>query len=259
MKKKRLEDMVACEKTIVTSDYHGIYLDKRAYAVMLAFATLYKPNNFVINGDLLDFYSISKFDKNSDRLGDMQDEIDQTNYILKHLRDRLGSDVNMYFLEGNHDNRMQKYLWVHPELKSLKALKLENILDLEKNDIKQISADADYWKKDAGHLKIGDVIITHGDSRLNGAKGGKFAGYNTALNFMENTIIGHVHRLSMKEHTAPTKNVIGVECGCLCQIVPGADWQQGFVTFETINNKLHNLELHPIHDYKVNYQGQIIG
>ena len=104
--------MVTTEKTMVTADYHGIYLDKRAYAVMLAFATLYKPNNFVINGDLIDFYSISKFDKDPRRLNDMQEEINQTNSVLGHLRERLGPDVNMYFVEGNHDNRMQRYLCI---------------------------------------------------------------------------------------------------------------------------------------------------
>ena len=57
-----LEDMVKeIQKNMVISDIHIPFQDEDAVAVMQTFAKDYKPDNLYINGDMLDFYSLSSF------------------------------------------------------------------------------------------------------------------------------------------------------------------------------------------------------
>lgn len=145
--------------------------------------------------------------------------------------------------------RFQKLLWHNPEISSLRSLRLENQLDLKYNNITFIGTSPDYWKKDSGHLKIGDMLIMHGDNRLNGASTSKYSCYsvkNTVSTMQCNVTMGHVHRLGKYYQSTPFNILKGIEGGCLCQISGTANWQQGFVTFEedkgkTFNHRLYNI------------------
>lgn len=254
------------EKVIVTSDYHIPYMDNQAYDVMKQFAKDYKPNHFVINGDLLDFYSLSRFEKNPDRKSTVKEDIELTRTILTDLRKTLGKKTNMYFLEGNHENRLQRFLWNNPELADLDELRIDYLLQLDKNKIKYTPVDGDYWTHDTGHLKLGDVIIMHGDNRLNGASTSKYSGYsvkNTIMGATQmNTIIGHIHRLNHFYHTTPYDTFQGLECGMLAKHTGTANWQQGFVTFElqydkNNNAKAYNFATHFIKDGELKTDNKI--
>ena len=237
------------EKVMVTSDYHIPYLDEKAYETMIAFAKKYKPDHFVINGDLIDFYGLSTFDKNPDRKYTVVEEITKTRQVLKNLTKRLPKKTKIYFLEGNHEARLQRYLWRNPELEGLPDLKLENLLRFKDYKINFIGVDNDYWKKDTGHLQLGNMLIMHGDSRLNGASTSKYSGYsakNTMMNMQTNVTIGHCHRLAKIYHTTPYGDLVGMECGSLCNYTGTANWQQGFVTFELKNGKIVDATAHHI-------------
>jgi hypothetical protein len=62
----------------------------------------------------------------------------------------------------------------------------------------------------------------------------------------------------MKEHTAPNGSIVGIEGGCLCDIPGTANWQKGFVTFETYRGKTVNFELHPIKDGRTIFRGKVL-
>ena len=229
------------EKVMVTSDYHVPYMDVKAYEVMKQYIKDYKPNHFVINGDMMDFYKLSKFEKSPDRKSTTNQDIHVAKNILEDLRNTLGKRCKMYFLEGNHENRLQRYLWKNPELSDMNELRIDYLLHLDKYNIKFTPVDGDYWRTDTGHLKLADTLIMHGDNRLNGASTSKYSGYsvkNTILGSTQmNTIIGHIHRLNHFYHTTPYNTLQGMECGCLCEPTGTANWQQGFVTFEMKGKK----------------------
>lgn len=50
-------------KIMVVSDIHFPYEDKSAVAAFIEEVRLRKPDVIVLNGDLLDFYKLSKFSK----------------------------------------------------------------------------------------------------------------------------------------------------------------------------------------------------
>jgi len=250
-----LEKLVEEPKIMVTGDYHIPFMDKNAYRIMTNFAQDYKPDVFIINGDFLDMYSISTFDKNPERKISVPEEIRQGKEVLTELRKNLGKKCKIYFLEGNHENRLQRYLWRNPELEGLEELKLDHLLHSKEKDINYIKVTRDYWKQDNGHLKIGkNIVVMHGDNRLNGASTSKYSGYsvkNTMMNLQTNVIMGHIHRLALVYHTTPYGDMIGIEGGCLCQQAGTANWQQGFVTFRVSNGKLVNPQLYNINNGKL--------
>ena len=91
-----------------------------------------QPDIIVLNGDIVDFYELSSFDKNPQRLFNLQDEIDQCRNFLRKLRFVCKSSKIVYIL-GNHEDRLRKVLWKDAKsLSSLRSLKFEELLGLEK-------------------------------------------------------------------------------------------------------------------------------
>ncbi|MHA1676585.1 MAG: metallophosphoesterase [Candidatus Njordarchaeales archaeon] len=237
------------DKVLVFSDVHIPYQDDKAVQVMHEFAKDYKPDKIFINGDLLDFYRLSTFDQDPGRRDTVTEETYKTREFLFDLRKRHPK-AKITYLQGNHENRLQRYLWRNPELAGLDSLDLRNLLELSNYKISEVKVDRDYWSKTSGHVKQGDIIIMHGDSRLNGAKGGGYSGYaakNTMLNGVNSSVIlGHTHRGATIFHTTANGVLTGMEGGCLCQMPPNANWQQGFITFETDKGKNSNYRFHRI-------------
>jgi predicted phosphodiesterase len=257
-RKRGLEEIL--DKVLVISDIHVPFQDDRAVGAMHAYSKKYKPDKIYINGDLIDFYKLSTFDQTPDRTDGIDFEITQAKMFLNNLR-KNNKDAKIVYLQGNHENRLQRYLWRNPELHGLSALDTKNLFSLKDLDIQEIKVDRDYWSKSAGSAKQGDAIVMHGDSRLNGAKGGGYSGYaakNTMLNGISSSVVmGHTHRGGVVYHTVSDKILIGVEGGCLCQLPPNANWQQGFVTFETERGKNYNYRFHHIKDGKLIEDGKV--
>lgn len=252
-----LEDMVnkEIEKNLVLSDVHVPYQDEDAVAIALQYIKDYKPDTIYVNGDVIDFYPLSTFDKSPDRKAGVAEEANDAKEFIARLRKAAGKTTRIVYLEGNHEQRLQRYLWRNPELNGIKICDKEvsvaNLLNLALYDVEYVKTDGDYWGADTGHVEAGDAVIMHGDSRLNGASCSKYAGYsakNTMMGIQKSVVMGHVHRLAVIKQRSPHGRMTGVETGCLCQIPGNANWQQGFTTFETIEGKNINYKLHEITD-----------
>lgn len=251
---QNLESMVKEELVFVASDIHVPYQDDTALNCFYDSIKKNKPSRVVLNGDLVDFYNLSVFDKNPDRKGSVQEELVEARKVLKNIRKVAGTKCKIYMTEGNHENRLQRYLWRNPELEGLEELDLGRLLKLKESNISLVRVSGDYWKKDTGHLKIGDLIVTHGDNRLNGSSTSKYSGYsakNTMMNIQSSMVIGHVHRLAQVYHTTPYGTMVGLENGCLCQYTGTANWQQGFVSFKVKGNKTYDHQIHRIEKGKL--------
>jgi len=241
------------KKVIITGDYHAQYLDKNVFKKMLNYTKTYKPDIFVINGDLVDAFSISSFEKNPKRKTTLYQEALIVINILKKIRETVGKKCNIYWTKGNHLDRLTKYLNTHIELLDFPFFDIETLFKLKEFNVKFVDASSNYDKnkKGLGHLILGDMIIMHGDAKLNGAKYSGLSaksGLSTAMKFMSNVAMNHTHRLGMAYYTTPYKTIMGIECGCMCKVNGGASWNQGFVTFEVKGNKSCNHRIVSIKD-----------
>ena len=76
------------QRVIQLTDMHIPFHDRRSLEAVFKFMEDFKPHQIVLTGDILDFYKLSRFDKDPARLTTIQDEIDMAYPILKKLKDK---------------------------------------------------------------------------------------------------------------------------------------------------------------------------
>lgn len=206
-------------KFVVASDIHFPYEDKKAIKAFLDFIKRNEVDTVIFNGDILDMYDVSSFDKSPDRINSLQKELNKAYDFFKAVRNIL-PEAKIYFVKGNHEDRLERYLKKHPELFSLDALKLPNLLRLKDFNI-------GYEPK---ALKLGSLKITHGSCIR------KFSSYTAHAELDKNDcsgISGHTHRGGMYLKQTPSRYLAWFESFCLCDVNPeyvdNPDWQQGFL------------------------------
>ena len=59
-------------KFVVISDIHFPYQDDKAIKAALDFIKTNPVDTIILNGDILDFYDVSSFDKDPDRINSLQ-------------------------------------------------------------------------------------------------------------------------------------------------------------------------------------------
>lgn len=221
-------------KLAFPTDEHFPYQDDRARSVALQIVRDFKPDIRITGSDGMDFYNVSKYDKNPMRIkAGLQDEIDAWQAGQREWRDAAPKATPFYLL-GNHEDRLRRYLWNHPELYGLEALTIPNLLNFPSLGIE--------WKGESFHeeLDLDSVVVKHGSLVR------KHSAY-TARGELENefysisVMTGHTHRGGT--HYARTRRgpVTAVECFCLCGLNPeyvkSPNWQHGIV-LATIQNHI---------------------
>lgn len=231
-------------KVAWVGDIHCPYQDEWALDLACSILEDYKPDIGINGGDAVDFYTVSRFDKNPERAKtNLQDEID----VFKLVQGRLNAasiEATWYLLEGNHEQRFTKYLWKNHELAGLRVLTLPNILGLDELGVKLVD-----------EVQIGKAIFSHGSViRKNSAYTARAELEKRAFAF--STFTGHSHRGGVHYRSSPDMIVQGVECFHLCderqaEYVNGADWQAGMVLVDVINGRPYP-ELIPFHGQRSN-------
>ena len=227
----------------VINDVHVPYHDKTAIALACKVLAWWRPEVIVYNGDLLDFYDLSRYDKNPGRQYRLQDEIDMFHTdVVAPINHAVGKRCRKIFLPGNHEARLQKFLMAHPELFSLRDLELRNVLKLSNYDIEYA----------AYSVQFGDVLeVSHG-TRVNKWAGMSAKAEQELRRYSMSTITGHVHRSGTFKTKVGNEWKTGQESPCLCTLKPeymrNPDWQQG-VTLFTVTDKICRI-------YPVEFSGQ---
>ena len=197
-------------RILVISDLHFPYQDNKAIELALKYGEKNKMDCILINGDLFDFATISRHEKDW-RHRSLVDEIETVKEFFDYLQHRF-PNVKIVFKEGNHDERFDKWLFhKSPEFFDVSGLTLKDVLKLNEKGIDYVC--------DRLPVKIGKLLVLHGHE-LNGS-GGVNPARATFLKTIANVLISHVHRSS--SHTEPTLQgevIVTTSIGCLCGMHP---------------------------------------
>lgn len=237
-------------KVLFIPDIHAPFQDEKAINALIAFAKYWKPETVIYLGDVIDFYAISSFVKDPARSLEVQDEIDSAIKVIAKINSAINGSQK-FFIEGNHEFRLQKFLWSRAsELSGLRNLTVPALLQLDSFGIKYVKE---------GRMKFRGMVIKHGDIVR------KFGAY-TAKGEFEATgmsgISGHTHRLAVYPQTNESGSYMWMECGCLCKLnaeylrgkIP--NWQQGFgIGYYKEGSKRFHVERIPIIQGKAMYGG----
>lgn len=212
------------ETNIVLGDLHIPLEDKRAVSVVLDYIEDTKPDRVTINGDLVDFFTTSKFAAAHEVEG-LLDDLEQTDIFFHQLRQIHKGGID--FIEGNHEYRLDWFLRNKaPQLLGLPQLRIESLLNLNKYRVKYHASGS----KLAGVIEYGpELLIGHWSVALQGA--GRTAN-KLMLKYGKSIIQGHTHRLAKIVKRQDNRVLGGYEGGCLCDLNPDyvdkPDWAHGF-------------------------------
>lgn len=234
------------EMWVVLSDIHAPYHDKKTLRTIKHFLKDQKPDTLVQIGDVVDCYSISKFDKDPERAHNLQWEFDTAHNILYALKECVGN-IPFYVVHGNHEDRLPRHMKTS-DLYGLRDLTIEKQLGLDELGIKYVKELI--WKN--------TFMITHGTKTSKHSSAGEID-----INGMSG-MSGHVHRCQMFAKTTAAGTLVWYGIGHLCDIRKAdylktgrGNWQQGIgVVYFHKKKKRFFATVVPITDHKLLYGGR---
>lgn len=220
--------IISHKKIGILSDIHFPYYDKGGLNAAVKFLIKFEPDCILLNGDIIDCYQLSSFEKNPKERS-FKYELDMLRQFIIQLREQFPKARIIYKL-GNHEERYEKKILSRvPEFVDLDLFKFEYVISARELGVEVVS--------NKRLIRSGHLNIAHGHE----FKSGFVAPVNPArgyyLKAKANVIAGHNHRTS--EHTEQDINgkIIGAwSTGCLCELTPSYmpinSWNTGFAVVE---------------------------
>lgn len=231
------------KRILLLSDIHVPYHNIPALTAAITWAKHRDPDTILLNGDTIDFYMLSRFNKDPKRRH-FGGELESFAELINALRSEFPK-ANIIFKDGNHEERYNAFLYQKAgELIGVDEFSLESIIRKRAGDIEYIT--------NKRIIKAGDLNIIHGHE----FSGGTFSPVNIArglfLKAKVSAIQGHNHQTS--EHTETDMNgriTTTWSVGCLSDLhpeyMPMNKWNHGFAFIEVADDgdfQVHNKRIH---------------
>jgi predicted phosphodiesterase len=238
--------ILKASKLAVLSDIHVPYHSIDALTAAFDKISEEKPDAILLNGDTVDFYMLSRFQKDA-RKRSLAHELKALNDLLDVL---AGFGARIIYKLGNHDERYQHYLMAKaPELLGIPEFELEYLLKAKDRGMIMVS--------DKRVIKANKLNIIHGHeypsvfSPVNIARGLYMKGKVSALQ-------GHNHQSSTHTETDMNGDIVTTwSSGCLCELNPAYmplnKWNHGFAMVDLSDN---GKDFH-VRNYRI-YKGKIL-
>lgn len=248
----RVEHHIENGTVLVGSDIHRwpgpLSTAQRAFTL---FAKELKPKAVILNGDVLDFASISRHPPIGwEKLPSVADEIEAAKEYLHQLELAAGRVVRKIWTLGNHDARFEtKLATVAPEYAKIHGVHL-------RDHFAQWEPGWSCWLNDS-------VVIKH---RF---KGGVHATHNNTLTAGKTMVTGHLHSAKVTPYSDYNGTRYGVDTGCLADPEHAAfvdytedapkNWRSAFCVLTFKNSQLLPPELVMAWDKSsVTFRGEIV-
>jgi len=219
--------IIKAKRLLVLSDIHIPYHSLEALTACFDFTKKEKPDAILLNGDVLDFFGLSRYAKDP-KARSFAHELKTFKEFMDIIKKEFKAKI--YFKLGNHEERYFHFLWMKAhEIVGVEEFELENIIKARAEGIEVI--------KDKRIIKAGDLNIVHGHefggsvfSPVNIARGLFLRGKVSAMQ-------GHNHQTS--EHTESNMNgdiTTTFSTGCLSELHPAYlpinKWNHGFAIID---------------------------
>jgi predicted phosphodiesterase len=209
-KREPLRLPLTCNNILLISDLHIPYHDIDAVTIALEYGVREQVNTIVINGDMLDFCRISRFETDFSKRS-VKQEFDSAKNFLRVLRQVFPS-AEIYWIKGNHDQRYEKYLFQKAsEIWDDPYFKLEERLRLNEERVHLVD--------DKILVKAGKLAITHGHHIFKGIFTPVSPARGAYMKAKQSVIVGHLHRPSHHPESDMEGNINAAwSTGCMCQL-----------------------------------------
>ena len=220
---------VDSKRCLILSDIHAPFHDEKAVEAAVNYGKEKKIDTLILNGDCLDFFSISRWEKNPlDRC--FGEELKIAKAMFNYLR-KTFPKARIIFKDGNHEERWLKFMTVKAiELLDVECFSLPQLLSLAHFKIEHLG------EKRPILLNGNDFCVIHGHEFYGAGSGVNWArGYQQKTKM--NTISGHLHRPQDHVENMPNGDVMeSYASGCLCDLNPDYsplnNWGHSFIYAE---------------------------
>lgn len=226
------------DTVMVIPDTHVPFHDVAAWELVLKVRQSLDPDKVVFIGDFADFFSISSHSKDPTRKQSLAAEVEQVNAEL----DKVTAKKEVFFLEGNHEDRLRRYL-------QDKAPELFGLADTK--SLFKIKDRGWRFVQYKDYIRIGKVAFTHDVGRS-----GKYGAFHSLTDFGGNIVFGHSHRgcvvyqgeMRGKQHFALNVGWLGdlTKMDYMHKARAERDWQLGFGIVRIEENGLGHGQFVPI-------------
>jgi len=234
---------VKAGKWLVMQDIHIPYQINEVIVTAIEYAKEVNVDGVILNGDIMDCYDLSRWDKEGKRPKIME-ELQLVRRFLDFLVDTF-KGKKIYYKFGNHEERYHHYMLKNAkELSEVPEISLEALLNLKELGIEKVGREI---------IKMGKFNLLHGhefqqsvNQQVNPARG-------LYLKIKSSGGIGHHHQISSHaETTLDESKHITHSFGCMCDMEPEympyayLKWRHGFGIIEVFNDDkfiVHNKEI----------------
>lgn len=225
-------------KAVVLADPHCPYHVRRIYETALDYTVKINPNVLILLGDYVDFNKISYW-RGDPHAMPFEEEVEMAKLGLAELASIL-PDAKKYYMEGNHEERLQQYLYTNaPEIAKFKGINISNLLELDNCDFQYISSISKICANEPP-WSVGKLYLIHGHEK-------KIA--MTAVNHAKlfydyckvNLMAAHHHKSSEEIVKKMNFKLDGAwTVGCLCDLSPRYQpinkWNWGLAVIDVESN-----------------------
>lgn len=215
------------KRYLVMNDHHiGIHSTSLCIKPLVYAKDRGDIDSIIINGDLLDFGSVSSHAASPYEKMNLKDEIAQAKTYLRLVRNMF-PNAEIIYAEGNHEYRLSRFIACNAKQFD-GIIFLERLLQLEHFGIQFVP----YHK----HVQIGHLHVMHGHHI-------KGSGTNVASTILAkagvNIMFGDRHRSQEATRKRFDGSIIGAwAVGCLCPLsvsysLYNPDWINGFAIVES--------------------------
>lgn len=240
---------VAPGRTLILNDVHLPFHDRLALEAAIRLASKMKIDTVLLNGDLIDFFSISRYLSDPSKR-DLIGELKTAEEFLMYIRGKFRG-ATIILKEGNHEERWDHYVWQKaPELCQLPHIRLDKIINAEAHGVQVIG--------DRLPVNIGHLTVLHGHELPQGAASPVNPARGLFIRMVSTAAIGHQHRTSEHAEKVGIGGGRFITCwsiGCLCDLSPMYarvnKWNHGFAIVESAADGTFQFHNKRIHDGRV--------
>ena len=202
---------------LVLSDVHVPEHDRKVWATSMELAKAIAPDEVVLLGDFLEMSSVSQH--GGAELEKLTEDFSAGKQALKAIREAVGEDCKITYLEGNHESRLTRFLMTKaPSLRD--SLSYQVGLELD-------SLGVEWVPEGKQPITRGDLDLTHGHQDLR-ERPSKFHSGKMAEVYgrPERTVMyGHTHKPQVFTRPTVGGHATAIGLGCARTLSPG--WLHG--------------------------------
>ena len=235
-------------------DIHYPYENMPALREVFNYISDAQPNVVVLGGDVVDLDMLhNKASRREVENKRLLRDFDYAKRRLSVLRERI-PNAKIYQLEGNHDERSERYIDDHPELEGM--LEIPTVLGLADLGIEYVPS----WRQ-------GEILTVGKANFIHGQYANKNHAFSTVDNYGCNMFYGHIHDIqsASKILHGDDSTLIAQSCGCLCRYdMPylmgrPTKWQNAFLNMYLQPNGFFNHQVVSIFKNRFVVDGRMYG